>query len=658
MIFSESTRRKAGTGLAYAAALLAARWVAYQLRFDFDIPADNPHAHMLRLGWLWEIPLKLACLYAFGQFSGLLGYFSLPDLKRTCQALAIATAILFLGRLIGPPMTMSRGILFSDFMLSLAAITGLRLAFRVAHETQVKSREPKPHWRVGIVGAGDAGAMLAKELLAKPGFGLKPAAFFDDDRAKWGSQLHGISVVGSPNTIPSQASALGLERIIIAMPSAPPRRIRELTELLTQQHIRCEIVPGLDQLATGAVKILQLRPVEISDLLGREAVQINHDNIRAILEGKTVAVTGAGGSIGQELCRQILTFKPARLLLLDRSEVQLFQIEQELTEKEKEAKIVPLVADMSDERQIGVVLREHRPQVIYHAAAHKHVPIMERQPAEALRNNALGTAALAELSCACGVERFVLISTDKAINPVSVMGLSKRLAEVYLQALQAEVSGGAVDKVAQASPPASFGGVPPPGPEGSRGGTPGELAGGTPALHSGTRFMAVRFGNVLGSSGSVIPVFQRQIARGGPVLVTHPEVSRYFMTIPEAVTLVLQASALGEGGEIFMLDMGQPIKIVDLATQLIALQGLRPNEDIEIKFTGLRPGEKLVEEVRHRKENTLPTSHPKILRYTAPPPSLAAVRAAFDAMRRESTAAIPQPVLDLVPEYLPKKEAK
>jgi FlaA1/EpsC-like NDP-sugar epimerase len=603
----ESISRKAGTGLAYAAALLVARWVAFQLRFDFDIPADNPHAHILRLGWLWEIPLKLACLYAFGQFSGLLGYFSLPDLKRTVQALAVATVVLWLGRIIGPPMTMSRGILLSDFTLGLAAVTSLRLAFRVAHETQVKSKGPMPHWRVGIVGAGDAGATLAKELLAKPGFGLMPAAFFDDDRAKWGSRLHGISVVGSPNTIPSQAPALGLERIIIAMPSAPPRRIRELTELLTQYHIRCEIVPGLDQLATGAVKILQLRPVEISDLLGREAIQINHDNIRAILEGKTVAVTGAGGSIGQELCRQILTFKPARLLLLDRSEVQLFQIEQELTEKEKEVKIVPLVADMSDERQIGVVLREHRPQVIYHAAAHKHVPIMERQPTEALRNNALGTAALAELSRACGVERFVLISTDKAINPISVMGLSKRLAEVYLQALQAEASE--------------------------------------------TRFMAVRFGNVLGSSGSVIPVFQRQIARGGPVLVTHPEVSRYFMTIPEAVTLVLQASALGEGGEIFMLDMGQPIKIVDLARQLIALQGLRPDEDIEIQFTGLRPGEKLVEEVRHLKENTLPTSHSKILRYAAPPPSMTAVSAAFDAIRRESTAAIPQPVLDLVPEY-------
>jgi FlaA1/EpsC-like NDP-sugar epimerase len=610
----DSIGRKLGTGLVYAAALLAARWFAFQIRFDFDVPADNPHAQMLRLGWMWEIPLKLACLYAFGQFSGLLGYFSLPDLKRTAQALALATVVLWLGRIIGPPMTLSRGILLSDFVLGLVAVAAVRVGFRVAHEAKVKSKAPMPHWCVGIVGAGDAGATLAKELLAKPGLGLKPAAFFDDDRTKWGSQLHGIRVVGSPNTIPTQAQALGLERIIIAMPSAPPRRIRELTELLTQYHIRCEIIPGLDQLATGTVKVLALRPVEIGDLLGREAVQINHDNISAILAGKTVAVTGAGGSIGQELCRQVLGFKPARLLLLDRSEVQLFQIEQELAEKEQPTEIVPLVADVSDERQAAAVLHHHRPQVIYHAAAHKHVPIMQRQPAEALRNNSLGTAALAELSRACGVERFVLISTDKAINPTSFMGLSKRLAEIYLQALQAEA------------------------PQ--------------------TRFMAVRFGNVLGSSGSVIPVFQRQIVRGGPVLVTHPEVSRYFMTIPEAVALVLQASALGAGGEIFMLDMGQPIKIVDLARQLIVLQGLRPDEDIEIRFIGLRPGEKLVEDIRHRKENTMPTSHPKILRYTAPPPSLAAVRAAFEAVRREETAGIPQAVLDLVPEYQPKKEAK
>ena len=613
MIHGPALGRKLVIGIAYACVLFGARWFAYQLRFDFDIPASSPISRTFPLSWAWEIPVQMAYLYAFGQFSGLISYFSLPDLKRLFLALGLATFTLFVARSIGlawslgPAFTVSRGILVSDFFLAIAGLASLRLAFRIARENQIRPRQSVSRWRVGIVGAGDAGAALARELLSKPGLGLRPVAFFDDDRRKHDSLIHGIPVMGDPDTIPAHYEGIGLERIIIAMPTAPAKRIRELAELLTRHHIRYETVPGLDQLATGAVKLLQLRPVEISDLLKREPVQIDHHNIQAMLRGKVVAVTGAGGSIGQELCRQILSFNPATLLVIERSEVQLFLIEQDLAETEFSAQIVPLVADVSDRRQVEALLKKHRPQVIYHAAAHKHVPIMERQPAEALRNNALGTAELAECSRTSGVERFVLISTDKAINPSSVMGLSKRLAEIYIQALHSE---------------------------GVR-----------------TKFMAVRFGNVLGSSGSVIPVFQRQIARGGPVLVTHPEVSRYFMTIPEAVALVLQASALGEGGEIFMLEMGQPIKILDLAKQLITMQGLRPDEDIAIRFIGLRPGEKLVEELRNLRENTLPTSHPKILRYTGIPHKLDAIREVFESLRHAT--GIPRKVYDLVPEYQP-----
>ena len=613
MIHGAALGRKMVIGIAYAGVLFGARWLAYQLRFDFEIPEGRDIAKSFPLSWAWEIPVKLAYLYAFGQFSGLMSYFSLPDLKRIFFALGLATGTLFVARSVGlmwsleALFTVSRGILVSDFFFSIAGLTSLRLAFRIARENQIRPRQSVSRWRVGIVGAGDAGAALALELLGKPGLGLRPVAFFDDDRRKHASLIHGIPVMGDPDTIPAHAEGIGLERIIIAMPTAPAKRIRELTELLTRHHIRYETVPGLDQLATGAVKLLQLRPVEISDLLKREPVQIDHENIQAVLRGKVVAVTGAGGSIGQELCRQILSCHPAKLLVIERSEVQLFLIEQDLADTEFPARIIPLVADVSDRRQVDALLKKYRPQVIYHAAAHKHVPIMERQPAEALRNNALGTAELAESSRTYGVERFVLISTDKAVNPSSVMGLSKRLAEIYIQALHSE------------SPR--------------------------------TKFMAVRFGNVLGSSGSVIPVFQRQIARGGPVLVTHPEVSRYFMTIPEAVALVLQASAMGEGGEIFMLEMGRPIKILDLARQLITMQGLRPDEDIAIRFIGLRPGEKLEEELRSIKESTRPTSHPKIVQYTGIPHPLEAVREVFESLRH--AAAIPRQVYDLVPEYQP-----
>jgi FlaA1/EpsC-like NDP-sugar epimerase len=405
-----------------------------------------------------------------------------------------------------------------------------------------------------------------------------------------------------------------LEEVIIAMPSAPVKRIGEVVKILQHARLKFGTVPSVDQLATGQVKVTQVRSVDIQDLLGRDPVKLDASNIRSLLLEKVVMVTGAGGSIGSELCRQIASYNPRRLLLLDQSEVQLFLIEQEMIELGYGGIILPLVADVLDLPRMQFVFESFHPQVVFHAAAHKHVPMMESQPSEAIKNNSFGTAQVARLAVQYKSERFVLISTDKAINPTNVMGATKRLAETYIQALQA-----------------------------SNGGN--------------TKLMAVRFGNVLGSSGSVIPTFHKQIAAGGPVKVTHPDVTRYFMTIPEAVGLVLQSGTQGTGGEIFVLDMGQPVRIIDLARQLIELSGFRPDEDIAIEFVGLRPGEKLFEEISHKGENIAPTIHPKIMRFVCEPTKLDLVQKQFDELAA-NLSALENNQLKLllqkcVPEYQP-----
>ncbi|MEO8429512.1 MAG: nucleoside-diphosphate sugar epimerase/dehydratase, partial [Verrucomicrobiota bacterium] len=421
-------------------------------------------------------------------------------------------------------------------------------------------------------------------------------------------------VFGRPEDLLNQKLNLELEEIIIAMPSASAKRIGEVIKILQQARLKFEIVPSLDQLATGQVKVSQLRSVEIQDLLGREPVELQTENIRKTLENRVVMVTGAGGSIGSELCRQIASFNPQRLLLVEQSEVQLFLVEQELNDLGYGGIILALVADILDDPRMRYIFERFHPQIIFHSAAHKHVPMMESQPSEAIKNNTLGTVHIAELSLEYGVDLFIQISTDKAINPTNVMGATKRLAEIFLQALHAS------------NPTRS-------------------------------KFIAVRFGNVLGSSGSVIPTFNKQIAAGGPVKVTHPDVTRYFMTIPEAVGLVLQSAAQGSGGEIFVLDMGKPIKIVDLARQLIELNGLKPDEDIQIEFTGLRPGEKLFEELSHKIENVTPTNHPKIMRFVTTPLSLSEVRKLLEELNRELHHAEPNQIKLLlrqaVPEYHP-----
>ncbi len=575
MILREHSARAIGLTLAYGVVLTLSILLAYLLRFDFDVP-DWVHVTLLEVCAI-TVGVHLLCLFAFNQFDGLLSYFSTPDFRRI--ALACASAVMFLGLLrgvFGVTVAPPRGVLLMHLILSLGALSALRMSFRrirlVVQAGPGRRRlKSKP---VAIVGAGDCGAALAHELLRKPWLALNPVAFFDDHR-KANCSIHGIAMVGRPEQLAEFKSKLDLREVIIAMPSASARRIREVLRITRQAGLPCRTVPSLDQLATGHVSVSSLRPVKIHDLLGREPVRIEGEAVRQEIEGRTIIVTGAGGSIGSELCRQILAFEPDTLVLIERSEPQLFVIEQELRAAAAGTSILPVVGDITRRARMREVFHRFRPAVVFHAAAHKHVPMMESQPGEAIRNNVLGTALLADLAIEYGVDRFVLVSTDKAVNPTNVMGATKRLAEMYVQAMTTR--------------------------------------------NTATKFMAVRFGNVLGSSGSVVPTFERQIAEGGPVTVTHPEVTRFFMTIPEAVSLVLQSSTLGRGGDIFILDMGKPVKILDLAMQMIALSGLTPHEDIEIRFTGMRPGEKLYEELSHGGERVTPTAHPKITRLISPP---------------------------------------
>ncbi|MEI8040083.1 MAG: nucleoside-diphosphate sugar epimerase/dehydratase [Verrucomicrobiota bacterium] len=575
----------------YAAELAASLWLAYELRFDFTVEDAFRQERIFVMCWL--IPLQLILLGVFHQLNTLLGYFSTPDLARMFHALTISGVLAtVVWAIAGSGFAPPRGVIVLDFVFGLVGLTGARLALRTFRESLSaanKNNGQRKH-RVAIIGAGDAGAVLAHELALKPGYGLEPVAFFDDDRRKWHSRAHDIPVLGSPEKLLDVAARLEIREAIIAMPSAPAKRVGEIVRILRRARLECKTIPSLDQLALGQVRVSQLRNVEVQDLLGRERVELETENIRLVLKDRVILVTGAGGSIGSELCRQIATYQPRRLLLFDRSEPHVFEIEQELIRLGHGGKIVPLVGDILDRERMVEVLSKYCPHVIFHAAAHKHVPMMEHQPGEAVKNNSLGTARLADLALEVGVERFILISSDKAINPTSAMGATKRLAEMYIQALYA-------------------------------------------AHPQETKFMAVRFGNVLGSSGSVIPVFHRQIAEGGPVKVTHPEMTRYFMTIPEASMLVLQSAMQGTGGEIFVLDMGKPVKIVDLARQMIELSGLKPDEDIRIEFVGIRPGEKLFEELTHTGEDFVPTTHPKICRFISPPPDLAGMREKLESLR-------------------------
>jgi FlaA1/EpsC-like NDP-sugar epimerase len=603
-------------GVLYSVVSFAAFTAAYYIRFDGNVPREYIDQMFQIVGW--AVVAQAGVMVVTGQASVLPTFFSMVDIRALLFFNSLSSLMLFATTaLVGPRIPL--GVVILDLILLTGGVVTARAGLRYWGECQRSNRLREQAVNgvtrlTAIMGAGEAGAAVARELLNKPYLRFKPIVFFDDDPQKWNQRLHGILIVGKPELIREAKWQMQLRKVIIAMPGATTARLGELARLTAEVGVPSDTIPALDQLVAGRVKIAQLRPVQIEDLLRRSPVLLDHAGIRSLIRDQVVVVTGAGGSIGAELCRQILNKAPRSLILIDRSEVQLFQIEQELIERGARGVIVPLVADVVDTVRIREILQRHRPDVLFHAAAHKHVPMMESQPGEAIRNNSLGTANIARLAYECGVGRFVLISTDKAINPTNVMGASKRLAEIFLQSFSA-------------------------------------------ANPNPTRFMAVRFGNVLGSSGSVVPIFQKQIAAGGPITVTHPEVTRYFMTIPEAVGLVLQAGALGQGGEIFVLDMGEPVKIVDLATQMIEMSGYRAGQDIEIQFSGLRPGEKLFEELSHHKERLTETGHPKIFRFICQPADLSQVELFLSELQLQLNNAQPseikRSIQQFVPEYRP-----
>jgi FlaA1/EpsC-like NDP-sugar epimerase len=449
-------------------------------------------------------------------------------------------------------------------------LTGLRVVRRMlAEHVESGSQTARPARRLPtmLIGAGRAGVLVAKEIAARPDLGILPVGFLDDDPNKVGMMIHGVPVVGTTARLAHLCAERGAQQALLTMAAVPPKEVRRIAQLCNEARLPVKIVPGVFEIVGGRVNLSRIRPVAIEDLLRREPVVLDVEAIGGLIRTRTVLVTGAGGSIGSELCRQIARFAPRSLVLVENCENNLFHIDRQLRSEFPELAVHARIADIRDSARMDALFSWHRPNAVFHAAAHKHVPMMEGNPAEAVKNNVLGTRSVAELSDRYGVSEFVMISTDKAVNPTSIMGASKRAAEIFIQAL---------------------------------------------SQRSATRFVAVRFGNVLGSQGSVIPLFQEQLAQGGPLTVTHPEMKRYFMTIPEACQLVLQAGAMGKGGEIFVLDMGEPVRIVDLARDLIALSGLREGEDIEMQFTGIRPGEKLFEELSLAEEQAERTLHPKV----------------------------------------------
>jgi FlaA1/EpsC-like NDP-sugar epimerase len=589
-------------------------YLAYLLRWDFAVPPEFQQQFLKLL-----VPIvfcKIVLLQSFGQFRSIMSYFGLADLGGVVLAMGIvSSSMLVLWYFSATSAAPPRGVIIADLVLSIGAIAAFRLTLRVARTwcSIGQFTSDATERRVAIIGAGDAGEALVKDLLQRRSSGLRPVLFIDDDPKVIGRSIHGLPVRGPLERLLHLGPIARIDELVITLPGVSPKRLKEIVEVGRRIGAKTQIVPSIVQLASGEVKVERSRPVAIEDLLGRPPVDLNSAGIAQMIEDRVVLVTGAGGSIGSELCRQVLACQPRLLVMVDQVEIALFEIEQELATHPFAPRILPLIADITDLPGIRAVFEVHRPEIVFHAAAHKHVPLMERQPIEALKNNSIGTDGLARLASEYRVARFVFISTDKAINPTSVMGCTKRLAEKALQARQA---------------------------------APGNT----------TEFLAVRFGNVLGSSGSVIPTFRRQIAQGGPVTVTHPDMTRYFMTIPEAVGLVLQTATLARGGQLFILDMGSPVKIFDLARQMIELSGYKPGIDIEIQITGIRPGEKLYEELRHTEETHEPTEHPRIfkLRSDHGVRDAADWRAALEAAAAAGgSAEIKQALQRLVPEYSP-----
>ncbi|MER1940095.1 nucleoside-diphosphate sugar epimerase/dehydratase [Castellaniella sp. FW104-16D08] len=594
------------------AAVLLAWTGAFLIRFNFDwLPGFEQTI------WLGLIPLLVAQLFACqwaGLYRGMWRFASLLDLQRVLKAVLVSTFVLLLMALFSQPyLHIPRSLVVLYPILLFLIMSGGRVAWRMWKEYCLYDKVGGQGKPVVIAGAGTAGAMLLRELQRTSEWNV--VALVDDDPAKQGLELSGCRVEGSTRDISKVLKLYEAKHIILAMPSARAPVLRRISEEATKAGALLFTIPALDELMAGRVAINVMRPVKIEDLLGRQPVRIDTDNVMAMLEGKTVLVTGAGGSIGSELCRQLVRFDPDKVVLLEANEFALYMIEQWFRDEAADVTIIPLAGDVRDAERMEEIFAVWRPQVVFHAAAYKHVPLMEVGNAwQAVRNNVFGTLVVADSARSHGVKRFVMISTDKAVNPTNVMGATKRMAEMVCEALHCQ--------------------------------------------GQGTLFHVVRFGNVLGSTGSVVPKFQAQIARGGPVTVTHPEINRYFMSIPEAAQLVLQAAAMGMGGEIFVLDMGEPVKIVDLARNMIRLSGYSEDE-IQIRFTGLRPGEKLYEELLADTEETVKTLHEKlrIARSRLVPDDFLAYVQAWQANKQVvGDAQVRAQLKRWIPEYTPMKQ--
>jgi FlaA1/EpsC-like NDP-sugar epimerase len=549
--------------------------LAFLIRFDRQIPPS--HLHQLWLFLPVVVGLRLAANAVFGLYQHLWRYFSVKDMIGVIQAATTASCLFVAVAYLSGNASFPRTVFVADWAVAVLLLGGVRFAKRFWQESRQVSYQSLK--RTLVVGAGDAGEALIREMQRKPQNGLQPVALVDDDRVKHGLRLHGLKVHGGRDLIPQVVDELEIDLIAIAMPSAPAAAIRDIVDIAAGTTATVQIIPSLSEIISGSVTITHLRHVQIEDLLGRAEVLIEDDALVNLLRDRTVMVTGAGGSIGSELCRQIARYRPARLIVCGHGENSIYDTQRDLADGFPDLVVSAVIADVRDERRLDGIFAAHRPAIVFHAAAHKHVPLMETNLVDAVTNNVVGTWTLARVAARHGASRFVLISSDKAVEPTSHMGMTKRLAELAVLGLAQSQDGG------------------------------------------GTRFMAVRFGNVIGSRGSAIPLFQEQIARGGPVTVTDPRMTRFFMTIPEAAQLVVQAGSLGDGGEIFLLDMGAAVPIVDLVRNLIRLSGLN-EADIPIVFTGMRPGEKLHEALSRTDEVVRPTKHSKIAALAPSLPSL------------------------------------
>jgi FlaA1/EpsC-like NDP-sugar epimerase len=563
--------------VADAGLIALAWWLAFELRFDQGVP--RYYDTLFRRTILIVVAIKLVVFVLFRFYDRWWRYVSIRDMWSAVRGVTAASLVASLTVYFFAPVAsvrLPRSVAIMDWLLLLGLIAGTRLLARSVIERPGKGGLVARGKEVLVVGAGDAGQLVIRELQRNRQLGYTPIGLIDDDPRKKNLRIHGVRVLGTTEELAHVLRDNRPDEVLIALPSASGEVRQRIVNVTREGNVPVKTLPALYELISGESDLAtQIRPVQVEDVLGREPVEVDLETTAAYVKGQTVLVTGAGGSIGSELCRQIARVGPQRLILVDQGETALFEIERELVDERGFAACIPVLADCKSRTKMKQIFDRYRPAVVFHAAAYKHVPLMEANPLESVRNNALGTKVVAEVAVEFGAERFVLISTDKAVNAKTVMGQSKALCEWIVEAY------GAREDIA-------------------------------------TRFVAVRFGNVLGSSGSVIPIFRRQIAKGGPVTLTHPEMTRYFMTIPEAASLVVQAGSIGGRGDVFVLDMGEPVRILDLAMQMIRLSGKDPERDIEVEIVGTRPGEKLHEELWGDGETAVPTVHPKIMRVSGP----------------------------------------